>query len=98
MIIHTSIFALPFLAVAWMLDLYVILACVRLSLSRLRSDRAQAACAWLRQATDGVPRRVELWMARRSRTYPSRWLPWAFVIGGCLMLRYLIFWFVVEVL
>jgi len=98
MIIHTSIFALPLLIVVWSLDLYVFLACIRLSLSRFGGARAQAACAWLRQVTDSIPQRVELWLARRSRDYPPKWVPWVIVMAGCIALRYLIFWFVVRVL
>ena len=100
MIIYTtnmSIFALPFLLAIWALDLYLILASIRLILPHIRGDRPSRWCMTLQSFTDPCPDALRRWLeARRSKPTPS-WLPWLTVILGVLVLRHLLIWTVLGI-
>ena len=101
MIIFTtnmSIFALPFLLAIWAMDLYLLLASIRLILPRISGDRPSRWCMTLRQFTDPIPEAIGRWLSARGARSTPNWLPWVIVILGSLVLRHLLIWIVFKTL
>ena len=84
---NMSIFALPVLLAIWAMDLYLILASIRLILPQIHGDRSNRWCTTLQQFTDPIPMAAHRWLsARRARPVPN-WLPWLVVGVGVIVIR-----------
>jgi hypothetical protein len=88
MIFHTTnILVAPLLLVAWTLDVYVFLACLRLLLARVTGETAAAVCRGLRVIVDPLPAAIGRWLVF-GNSRPRAWLPWLIVILAAVSLRY----------
>lgn len=97
MIIHTNILALPLILLVWVLDAYLLIAFVRLVLSRVSGMQSKPLYLSLQQLTDGIPSRVNRWIAGwRDVSNPS-WLPWLVVLVSLIVIRHLVVWVLVTV-
>ena len=85
MIITTSILALPILAI----DLYLLLAGVRLITSRI--PVTAGASSSLAGLTDAFPNLIGSWLTRKRRKSIPRWLPWLIVAVAAMIIRQLLF-------
>jgi hypothetical protein len=98
MIIHatTNVLALPLVFCIWAVDLYLLLACVRLILGKWSGETAARICHSLKPITDPLPMAIRRWLVARGQGRPTaNWVPWAITIGGGLVLRHLLILFVV---
>ena len=88
MIIHTNILVAPLLLIAWAIDIYVFLACLRLLLARFPG--AAGVFQGLQAITDPLPLATGRMLNRRLTRPVSPWLPWLIVILGAVICRYLL--------
>ena len=68
----TNILAAPLILLAWMLDLYVFLAGLRLLLTRLEATRNSKFCLAICQIVDPMPLRVSNWLSVKRASTPSK--------------------------
>jgi len=93
MVVHTTnILILPLMLLAWLIDVYLLLAGVRLVLGRMKGTGPAHACEWLQQVTDPVPAVVCHWLEQRCARPAPPWLPWLVVLIGGLLARHLAVW------
>ncbi len=97
MIIHaTSFLAGPLLLVVWAIDIYLVLAGVRLIAARMSGPTAFRLSQGLQPVTDGVPTMIRQWLVKHKKGLePPGWVPWAITVGGGIFLRYLLIWFAI---
>jgi hypothetical protein len=92
MIIHTTtnVLALPLALCIWAVDLYLLLACVRLVLGKWTGETAARICHGLKPITDPLHIAVRRWLQGHSDKPIPGWAPWAILIGAGLVLRHLL--------
>ncbi len=91
MIIYTTnILALPLILLVWAIDLYLLLAGIRLLLSRIRSSRTHSFCLVIRRFTDPLPCAVRQWLSTRQTKPVPNWLPWLIVGAGAVLIRHIL--------
>lgn len=89
MIIHTTnILVAPLLLVAWTLDVYVFLACLRLLLGKFPGVGPARVSQCLQVITDPLPLAAARLLHRRSGKGVPPWLPWLIVILAAVIMRY----------
>jgi hypothetical protein len=89
MIIYTTnILAGPVLLLVWGIDLFLLLAGIRVVLARISA--ASSICHSLQQVTDPLPNAIGRWIAARRREPAPRWLPWLIVALAALIVRQLL--------
>lgn len=90
MIFTTSILALPFLLAVSVSDAYLCIATARVLCSKIPSLQDRAFFQGLKLLADGLPLRVNAWLARRIGRPVRSWVPWAVAISGVFFLRYIL--------
>ena len=100
MIIYTTtsgnLLALPLLIAIWAIDIYLLMIGVRLLAEQLSGTSAAHLCQGLQPITDKIPMAIRRWLVARSQGRPTAsWAPWAITIGGGLVLRHILIFFVV---
>lgn len=97
MIIYTiNILAAPLVLLIWALDLYVMLAVVRLILGRFSGERASQLCSAMQSLTDPPLRVVERWLLSRNEQQIRPWVPWVIVLVCALICRHLAAWLIIR--
>ena len=91
---YVHILALPVLLLIWSIDLWLLLASVRLILGWIPA--AGRACQALSRLTDPVPQVVHGWLSRRRQKPVPAWLPWLIVTVSSLLLRHILIWMAVR--
>lgn len=91
MFIIITPFTLPVFLLIWGLDLWLLLASLRLILSYLPGRKVRQVLDRIKPITDPFPRTINRWMQQRSNRPISPWTPWLITIGMALMIRYLLF-------
>ncbi len=96
MIISTNILALPLIVIVWAMDTYLFIASLRLVLGRVTAMQSKPLYLSLQQLADGIPNRVDRWIAGwRDVSNPS-WLPWLVVLVSLIVIRHLVVWVLVT--
>ena len=91
---YVHILALPVLLLIWSIDLWLLLASVRLILGWIPA--AGRACQALSRLTDPVPQVVHGWLSRRGHKPVPTWLLWLIVLLAALVVRHLLVWSVIS--
>jgi uncharacterized protein YggT (Ycf19 family) len=98
MIIHTTnILVAPLLLVAWAIDVYIFLACLRLLLGKLPGVGPGRASQCLQVITDPLALAVARLLHRPCAKGVPSWLPWLLVILAAIVLRYAVVGLVLRV-
>ena len=97
MIIHTNILALPLILLVWALDAYLLIALIRLVLGGVRAMQSKPLYLCLQQLADGIPNRVDRWIAGWREVSNPSWLPWLVVLVSLIVIRHLVVWVLVTV-
>ncbi|GEM_PF-5227556 len=95
---NTSVFMLPLLLAIWAVDIYLLLAAIRIVLPWIRGDPPRRWCRAIERFTDPIPLALHQWLARRRTTPIPNWVPWLIVIISCLVLRHLLIAIVLQTL
>jgi len=99
MIIHTTnVFTGPLILIIWAIDIYLLLASLRLITCQLQNTCSSHLCQGLKLLIDPVPEAVGRLIARWKHTPSPSWLPWFIVILTAVIVRHLLIWIAVAVL
>ena len=93
---QTSILAGPLVIIIWVIDIYLILAAIRLILGRLSSTQNSRLCQTLKIFTDPIPEALANHISERKSDSPPYWQPWAIVMVIGIVTRYLLLWLIVS--
>jgi len=91
MVVHTTnILVLPLMLLAWAIDVYLFLACVRLGCCLFRGAVAAKLRSTLRPVTDPLPEAVSRRLSGHLRRHVPLWLSWLLVFLMGMVLRQLL--------
>jgi len=91
MVVHTTnILALPLVLLAWAIDVYLFLACIRLGCSLFRGAGAARLRGTLRLVTDPLPEAISHRLSGHLRRPVPLWLSWLLVFLMGMVLRQLL--------
>ena len=93
MIIYTHpfhAFAAPFLLAIGLIDLYLLVAALRLITAQLSSPDTCRINSAVGQFTDPIPNAVRRWLQARANRVMPAWVPWLIVIVGLIFIRSLL--------
>ena len=89
MIIHTTnIIALPMILLIWAIDIYLLLAGIRLILRHIPA--ASGVCQGIAKFTDPVPDAIGRWLTSRRHKPVPTWLPWLLICIAAVLIRQLL--------
>ncbi len=92
----TNILAVPLVLTIWALDMYLFLLMVYSVLTRLSGERASQLRICLRPFTEPLPQAVRRWLGQHTTKPVRRWVPWAVVICGGLIVRHVLVLLIVS--
>ncbi|MGB2796093.1 MAG: hypothetical protein WBD44_02365 [Phycisphaerae bacterium] len=91
MIIHRlNLFAAPLLLLAWAIDVYLFLACIRLGCNLFKGSGAARLRTTLRPVTDPLPEAISGRLSGHLRRPVPLWLSWLLVFLLGMVLRQLL--------
>jgi len=91
MVVHTTnILLLPLMLLAWAIDVYLFLACIRLGCSLFRGATAARLRDTLRPVTDPLPEAISRRLAEHLKKPVPLWLSWLLVFLLGMVLRQLL--------
>lgn len=90
MIIYTTnILAAPLILVVWCIDIYLLMASLRLFLGNFHSKQCITIRLALQKFTDPLPQTLSIWLSTRCGKSLPNWQSWFLVIAGSLVVRHL---------
>ena len=90
MVYTTNILALPFVLLAWAVDMYLLLVMVYVVAGKLSGERASRVRQYLEQFARPMPQAVRRWLERRTAKPVKQWVSWVVVALIGLVIRHLL--------
>lgn len=95
MFIVIAPFTLPVLLLMWGLDMWLLLAALRLILSYLPGQGAKQVIDHIKPIIDPFPQTINRWLLNHRSQPISPWTPWLLAMGSAFVVRYLLFCLVI---
>ena len=91
MVVHTTnILALPLMLLAWAIDVYLFLACIRMGCNLFKGSGAARLRDTLRPVTDPLPEAISGRLSGHLRRPVPLWLSWLLVFLLGMVLKQLL--------
>ena len=87
----------PLILALWLLDFYIVVACIRLVFGQINKDWARRAAAKLAPITDPLPDAIGRSLGSGGTGSIPRWLPWLIIIFAAILVRSSLMSFAIHV-